>query len=88
MKWFRRKPDQPPPAKANTTRIAVLEHDLLGIAPEPGTAAALAIALRRTGTCLKHQPVEVTALADRRKNAICTGCGAAMVETEGGWALA
>lgn len=85
---FRRKPPPEPTGKPNATHIAVMEHDLLGIKPEPGSMAALAIALRATGTCLAHKPVEVTSFSDRHRNAICTGCGAAMVEVDGGWAIA
>jgi hypothetical protein len=84
---FRRHPQPEQPEQVNHTHIAVLEHDLLGIKPEPGSMAALAIALRRTGTCLKHQPVEVTSLEDPRRNAICSGCGTTMVENNGEWTV-
>jgi hypothetical protein len=86
--WFRRRPAPPPEDRSNPTRIAVLEHDLLGIKPEPGTAAALAVALRRTGTCITHTPVETTALSGSQPTALCTGCGANMVETGHGWTVA
>lgn len=86
---LRRKPQPQPPEQANPIRIAVLEHDLLGIQPEPGSPAALAIALRRAGTCISHQPIEVTALNEWRRKAICTGCGAHMVQNDTGtWGLA
>lgn len=76
-------------ARANPTRIAVLEHDLYGIQPQPGTAAALTIALRRTGTCITHDPVETTTLGDNRANALCTGCGAHMIHgSDGTWRVA
>jgi hypothetical protein len=87
--WPRRAP-APAPARprANPTRIAVLEHDLLGIPPEPGTAAALSIALRSAGTCFRHDPVETTGLGEQT-NGVCTRCGAAMVlDDEGDWTIA
>lgn len=86
---LRRKHQSQPAERANPTRIAVLEHDLLGIQPEPGSHAALAIALRRTGTCIRHQPVEVTSFSDPRPVGLCTGCGANMVLNDTGhWELA
>lgn len=90
MKLWPRRPT-PAPARpiANPTRIAVLEHDLLGIPPEPGTAAALTIAIRRTGTCFKHDPVDVTVLGDPQPSAVCARCGNCMVLNEdGAWAPA
>jgi hypothetical protein len=85
---YRKRRPSPTPPRANPVRIAVLEHDLLGIAPTPGTAAALAVALRRTGTCVTHQPIDVTGLADSRPNAICGPCGQLLVNTNGEWTLA
>lgn len=38
----------PRPRRADPIAIAVLEYELLGIEPEPGTAAAFAVSLRRT----------------------------------------
>ncbi|MER6832690.1 hypothetical protein ABT320_01650 [Streptomyces cellulosae] len=88
--WPRRRPPATPePERANPTRIAVLEHDLLGIPPKPGSAAALAIAMRRTGTCIDHDPVEMTGFGEARPNGLCTRCGAAMVlDDEGAWQVA
>ncbi|MGA5604016.1 hypothetical protein ACPCUF_23770 [Streptomyces griseoincarnatus] len=87
--WPRRRPPAAPePERANPTRIAVLEHDLLGIPPEPGSAAALVVALRRTGTCVEHEPVETTTFGEARLTGLCTRCGAAMVEEEGEWRVA
>ncbi|MEU1800886.1 hypothetical protein [Streptomyces sp. NPDC019937] len=42
--WFRRRRPRP---RADHVRIAELEHELFGIEPEPGTAAAFIIGLRR-----------------------------------------
>ncbi|MFF6829629.1 hypothetical protein [Streptomyces longwoodensis] len=87
--WPRRPEPAPTRPRANPTRIAVLEHDLLGIKPEPGTAAALAIGLRRLGTCFEHQPVETTTLGDPQPTGLCTRCGAAMLLDEHGhWRVA
>lgn len=86
----RPRPPSAPPPRANPTRIAILEHDLLGIPPQPGTAAAAVIALRRTGTCIQHQPVDVGTLGDLPGTRIlCTGCGNHLVGTEDGrWRIA
>ncbi|MFJ2780206.1 hypothetical protein [Kitasatospora sp. NPDC087315] len=88
MKWFRRYPAAPPAERSNPVRIAVLEHDLLGIEPAPGSAAALAVALRRTGTCVEHRPVETTELRSPCPTAICAGCGTNMTDTPDGWVVA
>jgi hypothetical protein len=69
-----------------------MEYEELGIQPEPGSAAALAIGLRafgRTGMCAVHDPVAVTSLGDPVPNAICTRCGQHMIQGEhGGWRIA
>lgn len=91
MKMWPRRRQAPAPVRprANPTRIAVLEHDLLGIPPEPGTAAALTIALRRAGTCMTHEPVDVTTFGDPRPVGQCGRCGAHMVLDDGGaWVVA
>lgn len=87
---FRRKPKAAEPARRpNPTAIGVMEHDLLGIPPQPGSMAALAIALRRTGTCLTHQPVDTTGITDPRPVGVCTGCGANMIQDDhGNWTIA
>jgi hypothetical protein len=85
----RRSPAAPVRGHANATAIAVLEHDLLGITPKPGSAAALAVALRQAGACLTHQPAEVTSLSDRAPVAICVRCGHHMVQDgDGRWCIA
>ncbi|WP_329492486.1 hypothetical protein OG618_36965 (plasmid) [Kitasatospora sp. NBC_01246] len=90
MKWFRRRPAvaAPPAERADPALIAVLEHDLLGIKPVPGSPAARAVALRRTSTCVEHRPIETTELRDPRPTAICAGCGTHMVESLAGWVVA
>lgn len=46
MRLFRKHP-QPVPKRADHTKIALLEHELFGIEPEPNSAAALVLQLRR-----------------------------------------
>lgn len=90
LSLFRKRP-QPAPIwpRPNPTAIAVMENDLLGIPPEPGTAAAVCVALRRAGTCLTHDPIDVTCVDDPGPNAMCAGCGAGMVLGENGaWVVA
>ncbi|WP_330339394.1 hypothetical protein [Streptomyces sp. NBC_00557] len=61
--------------RPNPTHIAVLEHDLLGISPEPGTAAAAILLLRRAGSCFEHQPMHS---ATPEPTGRCARCGAPM----------
>ena len=77
MKLWRRHPTPAPASqpRANHTRIAVLEHDLLGIKPEPGSAAALVITFRQVGDCFTHDPVDTTTLSDPVPTATCDRCG-------------
>lgn len=56
MKWPWRKPPQ---RRADPLRIAVLEYELLGIEPKPGTAAALAVGMQRVGRALNGERVGV-----------------------------
>lgn len=87
--WPRRRPPAAPaPERADPTRIAVLEHDLLGIKPEPGSAAALAVAMRKIAACIEHEPVDTTGFGDARRNGLCARCGVAMVEDEDEWRVA
>lgn len=93
MKWWQRRqhraPAAPAPPRANPTRIAVLENDLLGIPPKPGTTAAAIVALRRVADCSEHVPVDTTELGDLRPQGMCTRCGKRMVEDEAGqWVIA
>lgn len=46
MKLFRKR-TRPAPKIANPVKIALLEHELFGIEPEPNTAAAFVLQLRR-----------------------------------------
>ncbi|MFF7191920.1 hypothetical protein ACFZAR_43875 [Streptomyces sp. NPDC008222] len=78
---------QNPPARPNPVRIAVLEHDLFGVRPEPGTAAALAVGIRAVGQCWQHKPA-ATLAASPVTEAVCTQCGRRMeLDDEGCWAL-
>ncbi|MBP8532368.1 hypothetical protein GWI24_04005 [Streptomyces sp. MK37H] len=69
--------------------MAVLEHDLLGIKPEPGSPAALAIALRKTGSCFEHDPIDTSTMADPHPTGQCARCGRLMLQDdEGRWQVA
>lgn len=86
---FRRKAQPVQRERSNPLRIAVLEHDLLGIKPLPGSMAAAVVVLRQAGTCLKHSPVEVTGLGDAGRTALCTRCGHHLVmDQHGQWGTA
>lgn len=84
LPWKRRPDEAPATPRPDYTAIAVLEHDLFGIKPTPGTAAALVVAMRRTGTCLTHQPVETTTFGESISNGVCTRCGTPMVLNDAG----
>lgn len=56
LPWKRRE-EAPAAQRPDYTAIAVMEHDLFGIQPEPGTTAAAVIAMRHFGTHLAHPPV-------------------------------
>jgi hypothetical protein len=86
---FRRRP-APAPPRANPARIAALEHELFGTQPEPGTWAAVTLALRRAGTCLTHRPVDISTLDERPgTRAVCAGCGRPMrLGDDGAWQVA
>lgn len=74
--WPRRRQTQAAPPRANATRIAVLEHDLLGITPRPGTATAAVLALRRAGNCIEHDPVDASPISQPPGTlTICCRCG-------------
>ncbi|WP_234427273.1 hypothetical protein [Streptomyces capuensis] len=74
-------------ARADPTRIAVLEYELLGIAPEAGSVAAATIALRRAGTCLSHNPVDVSTISEPGLT-MCGRCGCFLVLDGGVWVVA
>jgi hypothetical protein len=85
-----RTPPKPQaPANANPDRIAVLEHELLGIQPEPGTPAARAVALAKPvdpAQCPHDHVIDVTQIQHTRPIGMCEHCGAEMVGTdEGHW---
>ncbi|MFF7901191.1 hypothetical protein ACIO02_34030 [Streptomyces sp. NPDC087568] len=89
MRLWPRRRTTPPQERANPTTIAVLERDLLGIHPEPGTAAALAIALRNLGTCFEHQPIDATTYDGRARTGLCARCGQGLHQADDGdWRVA
>ncbi|MFE2563045.1 hypothetical protein [Streptomyces mirabilis] len=88
MRLRRRKAEPRRAPRPNYMAIAVLEHALFGIQPEPGTAAALTIALRQVGACMTHRPVETTTLG-QLPQALCTRCGKSMIQGDDGtWEMA
>lgn len=88
--WPRRRPPVLATPRANPTRIAVLEHDLFGVKPNPGTMTAAVLALRRAGTCSEHKPVDISAVGERPgTHGLCTQCGQRVTPgPDGGWAVA
>lgn len=92
LRLHRRKaePQPAPLPRPNYTTIAVLEHDLLGIQPQPSTAAALVIALRQAvANCTAHQPVETTTLGSLGRTGVCARCGRSMLQdADGEWTTA
>lgn len=88
----------PERARADHMRIAVLEHDLLGIQPTPGTVAAAAVNLRNAARfmqaamahpvdparCPHEEVVETTQVGDARSRGLCTRCGVDAVEDDDG----
>lgn len=83
----KREPAPGAPPRPNYTAIAVLEHDELGIQPEPGTAAALVIALRKfAANCTAHEPVETPMFAQPGRVGMCARCGCSMAQDgDGEW---
>jgi hypothetical protein len=82
-----RRSPQPPAARPDPDRIAVLEHDLLNIQPEPGTPAARAVALSKPvdqAACPHDDVIDVTAMGQARAVGLCGRCGASMVADDAG----
>lgn len=93
--WGRREHEQPEPTepapRPSYTKIAVLEHQLLGISPEPGTSEAMAVEqatpIDQT-KCPHDDVIDVTELGNARPQGMCERCGASMVATDdGSWRL-
>lgn len=90
--WYRRRRsphtrDTQRLAHPDLNRIAVLEHDLLGIEPEPGTPAAFAAALGRPldqDACEHEDAMDVIPLGQGRSTGMCAGCDVDIVETDEG----
>jgi hypothetical protein len=50
IRFWRRRPAPPQPPRPDRLAIALLEHDIYGVQPEPGTAAAAALGLQALAT--------------------------------------
>lgn len=84
--WRRPKPA---PISPNYTATAVLEHDLLGVQPQPGTAAALAVGVRSAGHCLNHRPIATVTSGAPISSGTWAGCGRGMTLNDNGiWEIA
>ncbi|MGW5408998.1 hypothetical protein [Streptomyces spiralis] len=53
MKLWRRRQEPPTRPRPDYVAIAVLEYDLFGIQPRPGTTAAAVIGMRELGRALR-----------------------------------
>jgi hypothetical protein len=103
MRWpLRRKPagrrDRNGVLRADRTRIALLEHDVFGIPPAPGSAAEALLGVEEMGrrlkeamampvdrkTCRHEDVVETPALGEARMAGVCVRCGAQAVEGDDG----
>jgi hypothetical protein len=92
--WLTRGQPTPAPPRPDPLQIALLEYQLLGIRPAPGTAAAAAIALHKAfatpidqTTCPHLTVVETSELGQPRPVGLCQRCGADLIQDEyGTWA--
>ncbi|WP_448334027.1 hypothetical protein [Streptomyces sp. DSM 41534] len=89
MKWWPRRQKRAPaePERADQDRIAVLEHDLLGVQPEPGTPAARAVALAKPvdpAQCPHDDVIDITEIQHTRPVGMCERCGADMIQNDDG----
>lgn len=90
----------PPPRTPDHVKIALMDYEVFGIAPEPGTAAAALIGLQEGARRLReamakpvdrsrcpHEDVVNTAgLGEQRVSGVCVRCGAPAVEgDDGSW---
>lgn len=56
--WPRRSRPVPPEPRADHVQIDVMEYELFGIEPKPGTMAAAVIGLRQLGAVLRNDAPE------------------------------
>ena len=84
--WPRRK-QTTPAERPDRRRIAVLESELLGVEPEPGTPEAHAVAMAKPvdqAACPHGAVIETREMGDKRSQGICAACGAQFVESDDG----
>ena len=85
--WRRRAPKTSEQLHPDQDRIAVLEHELLGLEPQPGTPAARAVALAKPvdqNTCPHDDVIDITEMGQPRPTGMCQRCGADMVADDNG----
>lgn len=78
MKWpWRRSSRTPerPALRADPVKVAVLEHDIWGIQPEPGTMAAAVIGLRALIGCREHELEDAGTWGTGPGVQLCVRCG-------------
>lgn len=56
--WPRRKRSVPVAVVPDRVQIAILEYELYGVEPQPGTTAAAVIGVRRLGAALRGDAAE------------------------------
>ena len=85
--WPRRNKPPTAPLRPDRRRIAVLENELLGVEPEPGTPEAHAVAMAKPvdrDACPHDAVIDLTEMGQTRAQGVCERCGAAMIETDDG----
>ncbi|MFF9787132.1 hypothetical protein [Streptomyces nigrescens] len=87
----REQPEPEPTPPPDRTRIAVLEHQLLGVTPQPGTPEAMAVAQATPvdqAKCPHDRVIETTELGSQRDEGMCERCGVWLVaDDDGTWAV-
>lgn len=57
---FWRRPPPPQPRLSSPAAIAVLEYDLYGVQPQPGTVASAAVGLRALSANYRPGPLDLS----------------------------
>lgn len=89
--WASRpQPEETEPVpRPDRSRIAVLEYELLGVDPEPGTPEAMAVAQATPvdrATCPHEDVIDVSQYGAPRPEGMCGRCGTSVVgDDDGSW---